>query len=131
MGEIVFRDLRMVLLSDEGVHSLELAVASGHADFRVSIPLTEHDSAVIENDQERAALLQAALHQPFQLKETWLDESEQRLYLDVILHAPEADVEAFLTEKDHGRANGAISNMVRITRGKDPSRLRGGRWFGH
>lgn len=130
MGKIIFQDLMMTLLSINGVFSLELAIASGHAVFSVTISLAERDYDVIKNDKERAAFLQAALHDPFQLRTTWLDESEQRKYLDVILHAPESVVEAFLTEKDHGRAHGAISNMIRITCKKDQSILRSGRWFG-
>ena len=125
----VFHNLRMILQSNEEGFSLEISVASGHAEFSVTIPLLEKDYSVIEKDEERAAFLQAALHHPFQLKETWLDESEQRKYLDLILHSPKEVVESFLTEKDHGRANGAISNAVRITCGRDQSVIRSGRWF--
>ncbi|CAA0117815.1 Uncharacterised protein [BD1-7 clade bacterium] len=125
----VFHNLRMILLSSEEGFSLDLAVASGHADFSISIELSEKDYLVIDSDEERAAFLQAALHHPFQGKETWLTESEQRNYLDIILHSPEETVEAFLTEKDHGRAHGSISNMVRITCGREQSILRSGHWF--
>lgn len=119
----------MILLSSDEGFSLDLSVASGHADFRVSIKLSEKDYLVINSDEERAAFLQAAFHHPFQLKETWLSESEQRNYLDIILHSPKERVEAFLTEKDHGRAHGSISNMLHITCGRDPSILRTGHWF--
>ena len=129
MQKRVFRNLRMILLSNEEGFSLDLGVASGHVDFSVSIKLTEEDYLVINTDEERAAFLQAAFHDPFQLKETWLTESEQRMYLDTILHSTTETIEAFLTEKDHGRANGSISNMVRITLGRDQSILRAGEWF--
>ncbi|CUB03286.1 hypothetical protein [Marinomonas fungiae] len=129
MEKRVFQNLRMTLLSNEEGFSLDLGVASGHADFSVLIKLTEEDYFVINTDEERAAFLQAALHHPFQLKETWLTESEQRTYFDTILHSTTETVEAFLTEKDHGRAHGSISNMVRITRGRDLSILRAGEWF--
>jgi hypothetical protein len=129
MAKIVFENLRMTVLSDNGKYSLLFCVASGFVDFEVKIPLTKQDYTVIEADNERAALLQAALHQPFQLKETALGVEEQRYYLDTILHAPKPEVEAFLTEKDYGVANGAISNMVQITCGIDQGLLRTGQWF--
>lgn len=125
----VFRNLRMILRSSDEEFSLDINIASGHADFNVTIPLLENDYSVIENDEERAAFLQAAFHHPFQLKETWLNKAEQREYLDIILHSPKEVVESFLTEKDHGRAHGAISNAVRITCGRDQSNMRSGQWF--
>jgi len=103
-SKIIFENLRMTILSGNGKHSLSLCVESGFVGFEVTIPLTEQDFAVIETENERAAFLQAALHHPFQLKET-------------------------LTEMDHGAANGAISNMVHITCGKDQALLRRGQWF--
>lgn len=129
MTKKVFRNLRMTLRSSEEGFSLDLNIASGHADFNVTIALSENDYAVIEKDEEIVAFLQAALHHPFQLKETWLKESEQRKYLDIILHSPKDVVESFLTEKDHGRAHGAISNVVRITCGREQSNMRSGHWF--
>ena len=69
------------------------------------------------------------MHHPFQLKDTWLDKLTLREYLDKILHSPKVVTEAFLTEKDHGRAHGAIANMVRITSDKEYSKLREGIWF--
>jgi len=128
-SKIIFENLRMTILSGNGKHSLSLCVESGFVGFEVTIPLTEQDFAVIETENERAAFLQAALHHPFQLKETRLGNTEQRYYLDMILHSPKSEVEAFLTEMDHGAANGAISNMVHITCGKDQALLRRGQWF--
>lgn len=129
MTKIVFEHLGMTVLTHEGQHWLSLCVASGHMEFEVALPLTDEDRAVIEADEERAAFLQAALHQPFQLKETRLGDLEQRLYLDTILHAPRKEVEAFLTQKDQGRANGAISNMLRLTCRRDCDSMRSGQWF--
>ena len=129
MPEIDFKSLRMSILSDNGKHSLLLSVDSSFVSFEVTIGLTKEDIAVIDTENERATFLQAALHHPFQLKETWLDTGEQRYYLDKILHSPKPEVEAFLTEIDHGEANGAISNMVHITCGKDQGILRKGQWF--
>lgn len=129
MTKIVFHNLRMVLQSNDNDFSLDLCVSSGVIDFSITISLLEKDYAVIEKDEERAVFLQAALHRPFQLKDTWLTESEQRHYLDIILHAPKTEVELFLTEKDHGRANGAISNAMNITSGRDQSEMRSGSWF--
>ena len=129
MSEIIFKELRMSIHSEDGKHSLSLCIASGFADFVVTIPLTEKDFDVIKTDDERASFLQAALHHPYQLKETRLGNEEQRHYLDMILHSPRPEAESLLTEIDHGPANGAISNMVRITCGKDQGLLRRGQWF--
>jgi len=129
MTEIIYRNLRVTLLSNDDSFSLALAVASGHADFTVFIPLTFEDHEKFKVDEERAAFLQAALHHPFQLKETWLDENTQRDYLDNILHANRSATEKFLTELDNHKANGAIANMVRITTGKSYESLRKGEWF--
>ena len=129
MSKIVFENLRMSVLSEDGEFSLSLCVESGFAELVVTISLTEDDLAVIGSDDERASFLQAALHHPFQLKEAGLGGQEQRRYLDKILHSPVAEVEDFLTELDHGSANGAISNMVRITCGKDQGLMRSGQWF--
>jgi hypothetical protein len=129
MPEIIFENLRMTICSDNDKHSLILSVESSFVGFEVTIALTKEDFAVIETENERAAFLQAALHQPFQLKETGLGNVEQRYYLDMILHSPKSSVEVFLTEMDHGAANGAISNMVQITCGKDQALLRRGQWF--
>lgn len=115
--------------SHDEVYSLELAVSSGFADFFVTISLSRPDFEVLEQDEERAAFLQAALHDPFQLQSTVLSATEQRQYLDVILHGSRSDAEAFLTDKDHGRANGAVSNMVHLTCGYEQSLMRSGIWF--
>lgn len=129
MKELKFDHLRMWASSCDGTYSLELAISSGFAGFFVTIPLAQIDFEVLEIDEERAALLQAALHDPFQLQATALVAIEQRRYLDVILHSSRSEVEDFLTDKDHGRANGAISNMVHITSGKEWSEMRRGKWF--
>ena len=129
MTEIVFENLRMSVATNGDSISLSFHVDSGHMEFNITLPLTAKDLAVIESDEERRTFLQAALHQPFQLKNTNLNETEQRQYLDTILHAPPPETEAFLTDLDNGVANGAISNMVRITRGIDPAAMRNGKWF--
>lgn len=127
MKQIKFDDLRMIATSDEN-YSLNICIASGAVSFDVSIKLNPQDFAVIEKDYERAALLQAAFHYPYQLSTTFLSEKEQRHYLDIVLHGSKLAVEAFLTEKDHD-ANGAISNMLRMTFHRDIAELRKGHWF--
>jgi hypothetical protein len=127
--EIVFEGLQMRAAVDANDASLFVLISSGFADFEVKVALEEKDLQVLQTDSERSAFLQAALHQPFQVRETALSEVEQRRYLDIILHSPVADVENFLTTLDHGSANGAISNMLRITRGRNPQVLRSGAWF--
>ena len=129
MSEMIFENLRMTICSDNGKHSLILSVESGFVSIEVTIALTKEDFAVIETEKERAAFLQAALHHPFQLKETRLGNAEQRYYLDMVLHSSKSEAEAFLTEMDHGAANGAISNIVHITCGKDQALLGRGQWF--
>ncbi|OYQ42672.1 hypothetical protein CHU94_01590 [Rhodoferax sp. TH121] len=128
-SEFEFEGLRMHAAVDATGASLFVSIASGFAEFEVKVPLAEKDLQVLQADSERSAFLQAALHHPFQLRETALSEIEQRRYLDIILHSPVADVEAFLTTLDHGLANGAISNMLRITRGRNQQAMRSGAWF--
>ncbi len=129
LSEFIFEGLRMYVAVDATGASLLVSIASGFAEFDIKVPLQEKDLKVLRTDSERSAFLQAALHHPFQLRETALSEIEQRKYLDVILHSPVAEVEAFLTVLDHGSANGAISNMLRITRGRNQQAMRGGKWF--
>ncbi|WPC75902.1 hypothetical protein [Vibrio porteresiae] len=128
-NEIKFQNLRMIALEKGGNYSLNISIASGIVDFGVTVALERRDYEVISTDELRATLLQAAMHHPFQLRQTALTENEQRKYLDIILHSPESEVENFLTELDHGPANGAISNMVHITAKRDYQSLRDGNWF--
>lgn len=127
--EIIFYDLRMLSKAENGAYTLSISVESGFAEYNVIIDINAQDFKIIENDKYRVALLQAALHRPFQLPETTLDKSEQRYYLDKILHANESEVNTFLTKLDHGQANGAISNMVRKSSDRDIENLRNGDWF--
>jgi len=127
--EIIFYDLRMLAKAENEAYTLSISVESGFAEYNVIIDINAQDFKVIEKDKYRVALLQAALHRPFQLQETALDENERRYYLDKILHADESDVNAFLTKLDREQANGAISNMLRITSNRDIEKLRNGNWF--
>ena len=127
--KIVFHDLRMIAKAENKFHTLDIAVESGFAGFDVVIDIEAEDFEVIKNDKYRAALLQAALHRPFQLQETSLNEKEQRYYLDKILHADESEVATFLTKLNQGKAHGAISNMLRITSDRDMGKLYDGDWF--
>lgn len=127
--EVDYDNLRMIGKAENGIYTLTIFISSGFADFHVTIYIEDRDFEVIENEKHRAALLQAALHRPFQLQETALDENEQRYYLDKILHADESEVNAFLTKLDYEQANGAISNMLRITSNRDMKKLRDGDWF--
>lgn len=129
MKSVKYDNLRMVATAHGDGGSMIFYVASGFADFPVTIRLNKDDFEVIEKNEDRAALLCAAMHHPFQLKESALNYEQQRNYLDVILHFPESEVEKFLTEKDHGRANGAISNYMRLACSREPSLMRDGQWF--
>jgi hypothetical protein len=129
MKKIKFNNMRMIAIECDDKYSLEICVASGFADFMVNINLNKQDFEVIEKDEERTAFLHSALHHPFQLRETNLNDKEQRYFLDVILHGEKSVVESFLTQMDHGNANGAISNMIRITCKREQSRMRQGHWF--
>ncbi len=129
MPKIHFDHLRTIAESHDEKYILSIWVESGFANSKIDITITEKDYSILENDGERAAFLVSAFHHPFQLKKTYLNLEEQRQYLDIILHAPKETVEAFLTEKDHGKAHGAISNMMRITCGRDQKLLRSGKWF--
>ncbi len=127
--EIDYNNLRMIAKAEDGAYTLQIFIASGFADFHVTINIEGRDFNVLKSDKYRAALLQAALHRPFQLQETALNESEQRYYLDKILHADESEVATFLTKLNQGQANGAISNMLRITSDRDMKKLYDGDWF--
>ena len=129
MTKIVFKQLRMSIKARFGRYLLTLGVDSGIVSFCVDLRISRKDYLVLEADGERRSLLQAALHQPFQLQETTLSRTEQRKYLDSILHASKKETEDFLTALDRECANGAISNMVRITSGKDPAMMQDGMWF--
>jgi hypothetical protein len=126
-----FDHLRMVAESTDEDYKLTLWIESGFASFDIVIPLKKEDYLVIERDSERAAFLCAAFHHPFQLAETNLDLGEQRIYLDIILHASKEKVEEFLSKKNQGRANGAISNFLRLTCKRDQDLMRAGNWFAH
>jgi len=108
----------------------EMYVASGFADRVVELPVSEADLGVLRADGERYWFLFAALHHPYQLTQTYLDDAELARWCQAILHAPRAQTESFLTRLDHGRANGAISNLLRIFVDADTARLRDGHWFG-
>jgi hypothetical protein len=95
----------------------------------VIVRLEKCDFEIITTDEWRATLLQAAMHNPFQLRHTALTEIEQRKYLDIILQARESLVKSFLTELDHSQANEAISNMVYITSKTERQSLRNGNWL--
>ncbi|WP_328857999.1 hypothetical protein OG579_02825 [Williamsia herbipolensis] len=108
----------------------EIYVASGHADRVERLPISERHAHVLSTDVERYWFLFTALHHPYQLTETRLSAERLTDYLDAILFAEQPVVEAFLTELDHGSANGALSNLLRIFVDADYSRMRDGRWFG-
>lgn len=127
--KIVFYDLRMLAKAENGIYILDVSVESGFAEYNVIVDINAQDFEVIKNDKYRATLLKAALHRPFQLKETALNKAEQRYYLDMILHADESEVNTFLTKLDHGQVNGAISSMVRKASNKAREKLRSGDWF--
>lgn len=118
-----------MVLRDGDQLNLDMLVASGHMDRNCVFPITERHLEALR-DHDRYLLLFAALHHPFQLAATELSPDEVATYLDTILFAPENKVEVFLTELDHGRANGAISNLVHIYAGADREAMRAGRWFG-
>jgi hypothetical protein len=107
---------------------LNMLVASGHFDRDCEFPITERHLEALRDD-ERYLFLFAALHHPFQLSATELGADDVATYLDTILFAPKDEVEAFLTELDHGQANGAISNLVHIYAKADGPAMRAGHWF--
>ncbi|WP_153039180.1 hypothetical protein [Microbulbifer sp. Q7] len=129
MKEIKFNELYMSASKDGEMYFLELYIASGHMEYEVKVELEKIDFEILEKDAERAVFVHAALHHPFQSGSSALTKEKQREYLDIILHASKPEVEKFLTEKDHGSANGAVSNMVRITKQRDQSIMRQGKWF--
>lgn len=119
----------MKIISENQNYLLLLLVDSRVISYYVPIGLTNEDYETLKQDEERAAFLQAALHCPYQLEITKLSKEELRHYLDVILHAPKVEVESFLTKKDRGAANGAISSMLSGNCDKDLSIMRRDHWF--
>ena len=118
------------VLRSEGRLVYEIYVASGHADREERLPIAERHAQVLSTDPERYWFLFAALHHPYQLIETRLNADRLSEYLDTILLAEPAVVEVFLTDLDHGSANGALSNLLRIFVDADYARMRAGHWFG-
>ena len=117
----------MVIRYDDRLE-LDILVASGHKDRNCTFPITERHLEALR-DHERYLFLFAALHHPFQLRQTELSPAEVATYLDTILFAPDDAVEAYLTTLDHGTANGALSNLVHIYAGADRDAMRAGSWF--
>ncbi|MGJ0121118.1 DUF6357 family protein [Williamsia sp. MIQD14] len=107
----------------------EIYIASGHADRVERLPISERHAQVLRTDAKRYWFLFTALHDPYQLTETRLSADRLSEYLDTILLAEPAVVEAFLTDLDHGSANGALSNLLRIFVDADRERMREGHWF--
>ncbi|MBT0959311.1 hypothetical protein IV417_18125 [Alphaproteobacteria bacterium KMM 3653] len=107
----------------------EMPVASGHADRHFSFEIKARDLAVLEQDAERYWCLYAALHHPYQLKETELGPAMRAKYFETILHGTPKQAEAFLTQLDHGAAKGAISNLVSICMKRDQAPMRAGQWL--
>jgi hypothetical protein len=117
-----------MVLRDGDRLELDMLVASGHMDRNCTAPITERHLVALHN-HERYLLLFAALHHPFQLPETELDAAGVTTYLDTILLGPEEAVNVFLTDLDHGQANGAISNLVHLCSRADIAPMRAGTWF--
>lgn len=118
------------ILRRDGRLLFEIYVASGHLDRIEELPITERHAAVLCTDAERYWFLFTALHHPYQLASTRLSDARLGEYLDTVLCAPRAETERFLTDLDHGTANGALSNLLRIAVDGDHTRMRAGRWFG-
>ena len=84
MTKIVFKQLRMSIKARLGRYLLTLGVDSGIVSFCVDLRISRKDYLVLEADGERRSLLQAALHQPFQLQETTLSRTERSVRLSVV-----------------------------------------------
>jgi hypothetical protein len=133
MTEIVELDRRdhfpSLIIRRDNQLELHMLVASGHAGRSCVFPLTDRHLEAAQAEPDRYLFAYAALHHPFQLAKTELPPDEVGIYLDRILLAPEGEVETFLTDLDHGRANGALSNLVHLCSEASYERMRSGRWF--
>ncbi|KMT65135.1 hypothetical protein [Catenovulum maritimum] len=127
MEQVKFDNFDMIARNSNEEYSLLVRVAKGFADYTVEVPITEKDYAVISENKERAEFLYSVLHYIFQCDYKNLDHAQQSL--NIVLYEKDSVVESFLTELDHGKANGSISNLMRIICKREQSPMIQGKWF--
>jgi hypothetical protein len=117
-----------LVIEREGALVYYLPVESGHMSLSFEFPVSHEHYQMLCDDEERYYFLFSALHHPFQLAQTRLSAEDVTRYFALILFGDKAEVEAFLTGKDH-ESNGAISNLVHLFLDRDAREMREGKWF--
>jgi hypothetical protein len=127
MEQVKFDNFDMIARNTNEGFSLLVRVARGHADFSVNVPIAKSDYIILSENKERAEFLYSALHYAFQCD--YKDLGKAREYINIVLYEKNGVVDSFLTELDHGKANGSISNLIRIICKRKQSPMRQGKWF--
>lgn len=104
-----------------------LPVESGIASLLFTFEITADELAVLNADEERYYFLFAILHQRYQMQNPASAPKADR-HFDLMLFGDIPDVERWLNLRD-AEGNGAVSNLIRITMGRNQEPMRRGNWF--
>ena len=104
-----------------------LPVERGFASLEFTFVITPEQLAVLKTDEERYYFLFAVLHQWYQPLHPGYGPKTNR-HFDTVLFGTVPDVERLLNAQD-AKSNGAVSNLVRITMGREQQPMRNGNWF--
>jgi hypothetical protein len=104
-----------------------LPVESGFASLLFTFAITADHLAVLRADEERYYFLFAVLHRRYQMQNPASAPKADR-HFDLVLFGDIPDVERLLNLQD-AEGNGAVSNLIRITMGREPGPMRSGHWF--
>ncbi len=104
-----------------------LPVESGFASLQFSFAITTDELAVLRDDEERFYFLFAILHRQYQMQNPTSAPKTDR-HFDLVLFGNIPDVERLLNLHDK-KSNGAVSNLIRITMGRDIEPMQNGQWF--
>lgn len=104
-----------------------LPVESGFRSLMFTFVITADQLAVLEADEERYYFLFAILHRRYQMQSPAFAPKTDR-HFDLVLFGAVAEVERLLNLED-AEGHGAVSNLIRITMGRDQQRMRNGNWF--
>jgi len=104
-----------------------LPVESGFASLLFKFSITSDQLTILEADEERYYFLFAVLHRRYQMQNPASAPNTDR-HFNLILFPPTSEVERLLNLED-AEGNGAVSNLIRITMGRDQKKMRNGSWF--
>ncbi|MBT2131512.1 hypothetical protein [Aliiroseovarius lamellibrachiae] len=104
-----------------------LPVESGFASLLFTFAITADHLAVLKADDERYYFLFAVLHRRYQMQNPASAPKVDR-HFDRVLFGDIPDVERLLNLQD-AEGNGAVSNLIRITMGREQAPMLSGQWF--